>query len=390
MFFESNHNLKSRRFVLVGGTIAVFAIGLWLGTHASRLSVESASAQTPEPAPAFSRQGNEIVVPPGSPLRSRLKVEPVELKKIPRVLNLPGSVEAEPARTVNILPPVSGKVTKLVVQLGQKVKKGQPLLVLDSGDLAQAYADDQKASAALKQAKFNLDRAKGVYQVGGGPKKDVEQAQNDYLQAQAEFNRAESRLREIGVCAAEQCKSHFLTVVSPITGIITALSTASGDFANDVTASLMTVSNLDSVWVTAMAPESDIALLSTDQPVDVTFDAYPGRVFHGKVSFVSAVLDPTTRRTSVRISFVNTNGELKPNMFATVKFYVPTTSAIYAPDSALLMNNDRITVLVEVKPWTFVRRTVTPGFDQGEDARIDSGLKPGERIVVKGGVLLND
>jgi cobalt-zinc-cadmium efflux system membrane fusion protein len=181
-----------------------------------------------------------------------------------------------------------------------------------------------------------------------------------------------------------------LTLVSPITGIVTALSTASGDFANDVTASLMTVSNLDSVWVTAMAPENDIALLSTDQPVDVTFDAYPGRVFHGKVSFVSAVLDPTTRRTSVRISFVNTKGELKPNMFATVKFYVPTTSAIYTPDSALLMNNDRITVLVEVKPWTFVRRTVTPGFDQGDDARIDSGLQPGERIVVRGGVLLND
>ncbi len=387
---ELHHRPKSWRFALLCGALPVLALSIWLGGHASSLSVDSGAGQASDPAPAFSRQGNEIVIPTGSPLRSRLQVEPVILKNIPRVLKLPAAVEAEPARTVNILPPVSGKVVKLVVQLGEKVKKNQPILVLDSGDLAQAYADDEKARAALKRTKFSLDRAQGVFKTGGGPKKDVEQAQDDYSQALAEFNRAEARLKEIGVCPGTQCKTRLLTMVSPITGIVTALSTASGGFANDVTASLMTISNLDSVWVTAMAPENCIAFLSKDQPVDVTFDAYSGRVFPGKVSFVSSVLDPTTRRTSVRIVFANPKAELKPNMFASVGITIPQTSAVYAPDSALLMNNDSTTVLVEVKPWTFVRRAVRPGYSEGENTRIDSGLKPGERIVVTGGVLLND
>ncbi len=387
---ESNHDPKRNRLALLCGAIVISAAGLWFGTHTSSLCMENAVAKMTDPVPGFTRQGDEIIIPPGSAYRSRLKVAPVALENIPRVLELPAVVEAEPERTVNILPPVSGKVVKLDVQLGQVVKKGQPLLVLDSGDLAQAYADDEKARASLKQAKFALDRAEGVYKVGGGPEKDVEGAQNDFLQAQAEFNRAESRLKEIGVCPGVRCKTRLLTMTSPITGIVTALTTASGDFANDVTATLMTISNLDEVWVTAMAPENDIAFVSRGQGVRVSFDAYPGRIFHGRVSFVSAVLDPATRRTSVRICFANPKGELKPNMFATVSIRVPQSCAVFAPDSALLMNNDSTTVLVETKPWVFVRRTVTPGYDEGNRTRIDHGLSPGDRIVVKGGVLLND
>ncbi|MGC9194958.1 MAG: efflux RND transporter periplasmic adaptor subunit [Syntrophobacteraceae bacterium] len=388
--YESQHPLKRKRLALLCAAILLFVAGLWFGTHKSCLSVEKAVAKTADPVPGFTRQGDEIIIPQGSAYRSRLKIAPVALENIPRVLQLPAVVEAEPERTVNILPPVSGKVVALDVQLGQVVKKGQPLVVIDSGDLAQAYADDEKARAALKQAKFALDRAQGVYKVGGGPKKDVEGAQNDYLQAQAEFNRAESRLKEIGVCPGARCKTRLLTMTSPITGIVTALTTASGDFANDVTATLMTISNLDEVWVTAMAPENDIAYVSRGQAVGVSFDAYPGRIFHGRVSFVSAVLDPATRRTSVRICFANPKGELKPNMFATVSIRIPQSCAVYAPDSALLMNNDSTTVLVETKPWVFVRRTVTPGYDEGNQTRIDHGLRPGDRIVVKGGVLLND
>ncbi len=387
---ESNHDAKRIRLALLCAAIAIFAAGLWVGTHTSCLFVENAVAKMADPVPGFIRQGDEIIIPPGSAYRARLKVAPVALENIPRVLQLPAVVEAEPARTVNILPPVSGKVVKLDVQLGQVVKKGQPLVRIDSGDLAQAYADDEKARAALKQAKFALDRAWGVYKVGGGPKKDVEGAQNDYQQAKAEFNRAESRLKEIGVCPGARCKTRFLTMTSPITGIVTALTTASGDFANDVTATLMTISNLDEVWVSAMAPENDIAYVSRGQAVGVSFDAYPGRIFHGKVSFVSAVLDPTTRRTSVRICFANTKGQLKPNMFATVSIRIPQSCAVYAPDSALLMNNDSTTVLVETRPWVFVRRIVTPGYDEGNQTRVDHGLRPGDRIVVKGGVLLND
>ena len=378
------------RFALYGAAIMILVSGLWLGSRWPFSYGRSAAQDIPHTTPAFSREGEKIIIPEGSALRSRLVVQPVTLKDSPHVLQLPAVVEADPARMINILPPVAGKVVRLNVELGEQVKKDQPLLVIDSGDLAQAYADDDKARSALKRVKLSLDRVRGVHESGGGPLKDVQQAEDDYEQAEAEYNRAEARLKEIGVSCETKGKSRLLTLIAPMAGSVTALTTATGAFANDPTASLMTISNLDSVWITAMVPESNIAFISKDQSVDVSFPAYPNQVFHGSVSFVSAVVEPDTRRTKVRICFSNPEGRLKPNMFANVKFSLPQNSAVFVPDSALLMNNDKTTVLVEVEPWTFVRRPVLPGYGEGDGTRIDNGLNPEDRIVIKGGVLLND
>src|SRR5208283_1990478 len=111
---------------------------------------------------------------------------------------------------------------------------------------------------------------------------------------------------------------------------------------------------------------------------------------HGSVSFVSSVVEPDTRRTRVRIAFPNPEARLKPNMFANVKLNIPQNAAVFVPNSALLMDNDSTVVLVEVAPWTFVKRAVLPGYGEGDGARIDQGLNPDDRIVVKGGVLLHD
>jgi len=175
-----------------------------------------------------------------------------------------------------------------------------------------------------------------------------------------------------------------------MTGSVTALTTALGAFVNDLTASLMVIANLDSVWVTANVPEIDIAHITKGQSVDVSFAAYPGQVFHGTVAFVSAVVEPDTRRNKVRIAFSNPGGKFKPNMFANASFNIPQKSAVFVPDSALLMDNDSTTVFIEVAPWTFVRRSVLSGYGESDGTRIDQGLNTGDRIIVKGGVLLND
>ena len=209
-------------------------------------------------------------------------------------------------------------------------------------------------------------------------------------QAMAEFNRAEARLKEIGVPSQPKDGSRLLTITAPMTGSVITLTTASGSFANDMTASLMTIANLDSVWVTASVPEIDMAFIAKGQSVDVFFPAYLGQVFHGKVAFVSEVVEPDTRRNKVRISFTNPDGKFKPNMFATASFNIPQKSAVFVPNSALLMDNDSTMVFVEVAPWTFVKRPVLPGYGEGDGTRIDLGLNPEDRIIVKGGVLLND
>ncbi len=380
--------LYRKHFVLIGAAI-IFALIVGLGSRMSGSSAQSA-AHDGSDTPLFVHKGDQIFIPENSALRSRLNVQPVAVKSTPQNLQLPAMVEADPARTVNILPPLAGKVVKLNASLGDHVVKGQPLLVIDSGDLAQAYADDDKARSALDHAKRTLERSRSVHEAGGGPLKDLEQAESDYAQADAEFNRAEDRLSQIGVQPKPHGKSRLLTVIAPVTGTITALTTASGSFANDPTASLMTISNLDSVWVTAMVPETDIAMVAKGQSVEVSFSAYPDQVFQSRVSFVSDVVDADTRRTKVRIAFANPQCKFKPNMFATATFKIPQKSAVYVPNSALLMDNDSTTVLVEVAPWTFAKRQVFPGYGEADDTRIDQGLQQGERIVVKGGVLLHD
>ena len=341
-------------------------------------------------SPMLIREGARISVPEGSPLRGKLVVGAVEEREIQRKLVLPSVVEADPARTVKVLPPVAGRVTDLKVQLGERVVQGQELAVIDSGDLALAYADIEKAKSVRTLTKSALDRQLSLEKAGGTAIKDREQAQSDYNQAVAELDRAETRLRAIGVPADQKEQSRLLSLKAPVSGSVIDLQVARGAFLNDPTAAIMTIANLGTVWVTANVPERDTALVVKGQDVDVVLAAYPGEVFAGKVLFISDVLDPDTRRTKVRIAFQNPDIKLKPNMFANATFRAPKHMVPVVPASALVLKNESDRVFVEVAPWTFEARTVEVGFQQGDQAIVEGGLKAGERLVVKGGVLLND
>src|SRR6266436_1675025 len=376
--------------------IGIFRIGAYQSAiDAVRSAVNGSARRSPvaalqEEAPMLIREGARISVPDGSPLRGKLTVGPVAQREIQRKLVLPAVVEADPARTVKVLPPVTGRVTDLMVQLGERVVQGQDLAVIDSGDLAQAYSDIEKARSVLTLTKKGLDRQLGLEKAGGTAIKDREQAQSDYDQAVAELERAQSRLRAMGVPADQKEQSRLLTLKAPAAGSVIDLQVARGAFLNDATAAIMTIANLATVWVTANVPEKDTALVTTGQEVDVVFSAYPGEVFAGKVLFISDVLDPDTRRTKIRIAFENPDVKLKPNMFADATFLAPRQMVQVVPTQALVLKNETDRVFVEVAPWTFEPRPVEVGFQQGDQAVVEHGLKAGERIVLKGGVLLND
>jgi cobalt-zinc-cadmium efflux system membrane fusion protein len=344
----------------------------------------------PDSGPLLVREGDRIVVPEGSPLRAKLTVEAVAEQQIQRTLVLPAVVEADPSRLVKVLPPLGGRITQLKVQLGERVKDGQPLAVLDSPDLGTAYADHERATVLLDLARKNRDRARELAKIGGAAVRDLQQAETDYVTAEAEHQRADARLRQIGVNPETSDPMRTVTITAPIAGSVIELDVGVGAFWNDPNASLMTVADLSSIWVTANVPENDTALIAKGQAVEVVFAAYPGEVFKGEVLFVSDVLDPDTRRTKVRIAFPNPEIRLKPNMFATVSFFAPTQMVATVPATALVLKNDGERVFIEVAPWTFQPRNVEVNFERGNSVVIKSGLNAGERAVVKGGVLLND
>ena len=385
------------RSSIVRGSVVVLILVIavaGIGTYRAGFLASGGTLRAQEPmresATFYTVEGSRITVPATSPLRAKLGIAEVAEKSIQRSLALPAVVEADPARTVKVLPPVTGRVIDLKVQLGRRVAAGDELAVIDSGDLAQAIADDEKARSALKLTKQILDRLLELEKYSAVSVKDREQAQSDYVQAQAEAERAQSRLRAIGVPADQNPSSRLLSLKAPVAGSIIDLQIAEGAYVNDSTAAVMTIANLDIVWVTANVPEKDIALITSGQSVDIVFTAYPNEVFRGRVLFISDVLDPDTRRTKVRIEFANTNMRFKPNMFANATFLARRETVPMLPLTALILKNESDRVFVEVAPWVFEARPVEVAFQEGDEALIAKGVKAGERIVVKGGVLLND
>jgi cobalt-zinc-cadmium efflux system membrane fusion protein len=347
----------------------------------------SGAGKSEEPPALMVRQGDKIVVPEGSALRKALVVEPAAAKPVNAKIALPAVVESDPARTAAVLTPLSGRLVSLKVSLGDRVKMGQVLAIVDSPDLGQAYDDDAKAADTLKLADRNLERQEGQHRIGAASDKDLDQAKSDRAQALAEYTRTQARLKMLGASAD---RSHLLIVAASMSGSITALSVAPGDMINDPTQSLMTIADLSTVWVTALVPEKDVKAVYKHQSAEVTLSAYPDKVLQGTVLFVSDVIEPDSRRNKIRIAFANGDYALKPNMFATVTVIGPDQSEIVVPSSALLMNNDRTSVFVATAPWTFERRTVDSDLGDGSTVAIRSGLAAGDQVVVKGGILLND
>jgi cobalt-zinc-cadmium efflux system membrane fusion protein len=373
---------------LWGGIVLGVLLLAGIFTHGFGLFRQTASG--PTQPDLMTRQGEKILVPEGSALRPRLSVMPAQTQRVLPKLVLPGVVESNPARTASVLPALGGRVLELKVALGERVARGQLLAVIDSADLAQAYDDNDKAADAFRLAEKALGRQKEQSKIGTVSDQDLDQAKSNYVQAEAEYLRTQAHLKTLGVPAETKPGERRLKVTAPVAGSITSLAVTPGTIINDTTQSIMTIADLSTVWVTAMVPEKDVADVAKNQDAEVSLAAYPGRVLHGKVLFVSDVVEPDTRRNKLRIAFANADYGLKPNMFATVTLVAAEQSRIVLPASALLMNNDRTTVFVAVAPWTFERRTVDPQLEEGDSVAIRSGINPGDQVVVKGGILLND
>ena len=384
----SDHSGTARgRAFLWGGLVLGVLFVLVLYTHGFGLFAPHASTEAPA---LLERRGTALYVPETSALRARLTVAPVAQVPVSAQLLLPAVVESDPARTAALLSPLAGRVQELRAQLGERVAAGEVLVVIDSPDLAQAYEDNAKAADAFALTGKNLQRQEGQAKIGALSERDLDQARSEHTQAAAEYARTQARLKAIGVTDAAASRSHLLQLRAPFAGSITALNVASGNMINDPTQPVLTLVHLGTVWVTALVAEKDVASVATGQEAEVRLTAAPAEVLRGTVRSVSDVLEPDSHRNKVRIAFSNEDHRLKPNMYATVTLLRAPRAQVVVPTSALLMNNDRTSVFVAIAPWTFERRTVEADLQEGTTVPILNGLKAGEQVVVKGGILLND
>jgi cobalt-zinc-cadmium efflux system membrane fusion protein len=344
-----------------------------------------------------------VVIPPDSPQMQQLRVQPVDMVQVPTdEVTAPAKVVLNPNRIARVALPVPGRVTRLLVTLGDAVTQGQPLLSIDSPEshaaiaaALQAEATERQAKAALVKARADLDRLRELLALQAVAKKDVIAAENDHTQAQealvqAQAGRAQASRKLVLLGLQPNDFGQQIVIRAPFAGKVLEISIGPGDYRSDTSAPLMTIADLSSVWVSADVPEPSLRFIGLGEPVDIEFVAYPGDTFHGRVARVADTLDPQTRTLKVHVELANPNGRLRPEMFGRLRHPGALHTLPGLPTAAVVQAYGRSMVFVEQAPGQFERREVVLGARRGDMVPVLSGLSAGERVVVDGAMLLKD
>jgi len=330
---------------------------------------------------------------------ARLIIDPAGKRTLALHLITAGRVAFDEGRVAHVFSPVSGRVTKVVAALGQRVRKGDPLAVIESPDLGSAWSDLLKARADLTAAEHEFQRQKELFEHRASAERDYETAQGNAQKARAEVERAQLRLKMLHASEASSATQEFV-LRSPISGEIVNRTATPGlevqgmlSSANTVI-ELFTVGDIDRVWIWGDIYERDLGKVRRGQQVAMTSVTYPGRVIQGTVDFVGDTLDPQTRTAKVRCAVTNPGHLLKPEMYVTLSVEFERRETLALPRTAVVRSGDRQTVYVEEGKTEdgrarFHERAIELGEADDGWVGIRSGLASGERVVVSGSILLS-
>ena len=287
-------------------------------------------------------------------------------------------------------PPLQARVVALPVRLGQRVSAGDPLVTLQSGDLARSRSDIATAESRATLARRALERKRSLNAERIVPAREVQEAENEEAAAEQQVQAARSSLQALGVTAGnvEEDPSH-LVVRAPIAGTVVERSAVLGQIAEPATP-LFKIANLSTVWLTVHAFERDAVRLRVGESARIAFAAMPGKAFTGAVSFIGQGVDRESRTVPVRIELPNPDGALRPGMSATAFLPVGDEGAtiLTVPTAALQRVRDRWCVFVPKDEKTFEIRPVGRGRDLVGEVEVLTGLRSGETVVVDGAFLL--
>jgi cobalt-zinc-cadmium efflux system membrane fusion protein len=338
--------------------------------------------------------------PPQVPL-SQIKVEPVTTLTVPiSAVQAPGKVEANPGTTSKVALPMQGRVTKVMVTVGDSVRQGMPLIVLDSPDTDTAVSDYREAVAKrisaqsnVAKAEADLSRAQDLLQHGAVAQKEVlsanaqlTQSRSELAAARAEEERTLRKLRIFGI--QPDGNTDEVIVRAPVSGKVLDLSITPGEYRNDTSAPVMTIADLSNVYMTADVPETSIRFTSVNDRVIIRLDAYPDQEFTGRVTKVGDTVDPATRTIKVRVLLQNPDGKLRPDMFGQLNIEGPPREVVAAPTSAIVQTESAAIVYREHGQDQFEPVEVRLGERVGNRTVILKGLAAGDRIVTDGPMLI--
>ena len=418
---------RLRRYVgLAAGAVALLVLGaaggiIWSERHGGGARAKSVApardAQTPaaspgggsmpgmpgmsapagQAAPAKSEEAFEISLTPDAMERAGIRIAEVKSQTSVSVMTVPGTVMSNAYRDTKVNALVGGIVRQVTVELGASVRRGAPLAVIFSGELADAQMKYVSMQAMLEADHQKLERTQKLVALGSASRQELEEVTAVHTGHETEVAAARQRLLLLGLSADRVAKLESasqvvseVTVSSPADGLVISRAVNPGQVIN-AGQELFVVTDLSTVWVIGDLYERDFSRVRVGSPATVTIASMPGRTLKGSVAYIDPRVDAATRTAKVRVEVPNRGGDLRLGMFVTVSFETGAAERIIVvPRAAVQTLGDRAVVYIPVngEEGKFIERTVKLGAPIGEFVPVLDGLKAGDRVVTDGSFFL--
>ena len=375
-----------------GVTTTLLLAALCPAISACQRTSEAAQIPGQQPPPG------QVWLTPNQVKDAKISVQTVQERAVDDTILTSGRVTFDDVQVGHVFTPVSGRVVRIVAELGDHVRKGQALAMIESPDIGNVVSDEHKAAADLIASDHDYKRQHALYEQHAASQASLEKSEDNWRKARAELERARQKaylFRTGGVDAVTQT----YTLLAPIDGEVLMRNVSpgvevQGQYGGGQVVELFTVGQIDRVWVMADVYERDLARVRVGSRVAVTPIAYPNKTFQGSIDWVSLMLDPTTRTAGVRCRFDNADHLLKPEMYATVQVAVDRKTVLAIPREAVLRLGEYAVVFVQMGDSDGGAKFARLPVDVDETAssawlEVKHGLQVGQRVVTSGGGVLS-
>jgi membrane fusion protein, heavy metal efflux system len=381
--------------------VTVLAVLLWPGKTGRPVPAPRSVSfgESPGSQPATTGE-QRLILTPEQLQRAGLKIETVGEKPSSDAVGqmTTGVVQANTYKETPVVSLVGGIVRSVRPELGQTVKRGQTVVIVSSNELADAQSRYLTAAAALDEHHRHHVRTVKLVEIGAASREELEIANTRLRNAESDVANLRQKLLLLGLSSQRIASlnstsqiSSDVNVPAPSSGTLTSRSVNPGEVI-EANKELMRVTDLSSVWVVGQVYEKDLATIRVGSGANITSDAYPGRVFRGRISYVDPKVDPATRTAQVRIELANPGQMFKIGMYVNVAFATlgasEKTMPVVPKDAVQNIGNQQIVFVASEKPNEFALRAVRLGPESNGFYPVLEGLSAGEKVVTEGSFML--
>jgi cobalt-zinc-cadmium efflux system membrane fusion protein len=329
-------------------------------------------------------------------LLAQIKISVVSQGDVSDILRVAGQIDFDEQALTRIGASVTGRVTQINAQLGNEVKKGDTLALINSSELSNSQLAYLKARSEKEFHRRTVQRAKTLFEADVISAAELQRRESEYEVASAQTRAAQDQLRVLGVnlkameeLATTGAIDSVASVMATIKGVVVERKVTTGQVVQPADV-LFTVADLSRVWAVAQVPEQQVAQVKVGQSVRIEVPALENEKLIGKLIYVGQTVNPESRTVLVRTELDNTSGRLKPSMLASMLIEATPTKRVVVPITAIVREQDTDYVFIEEKPGSFRLKPVRLSSEHNGQRVVLDGLSQGMRIVSDGAFHLNN